>query len=146
MIETVKMKKLRENAIAPSHGSQYAAGYDLYSCLDNDVVIEPGKTVLIPTGWAMSIPKDKVVYIYARSGLACKQGLRLANSVGVIDADYRGEYMVALHNDSNESRTIKHGERIAQMVLAPYYLMNFMQVDDLDETNRGAGGFGSTGV
>lgn len=147
MINTidVKIKRVRDNAIVPSHGSNDAAGYDLYACLDGPVSIRPHQTVLIGTGWAMEFPVGLVALLYARSGLATKQGLRPANCVGVVDADYRGEYMVALHNDSEEMRVVNHGDRIAQMVLTSYFAMNYVETDKLDSTERGAGGFGSTG-
>lgn len=147
MINTidVKIQRVREKAIVPSHGSNDAAGYDLYACLENPVSIRPHQTVLIGTGWAMEFPAGLVALLYARSGLATKQGLRPANCVGVVDADYRGEYMVALHNDSEEMRVVNHGDRIAQMVLTSYFAMNYVEANELDSTERGAGGFGSTG-
>lgn len=147
MINTidVKIKRVREKAIVPSHGSDDAAGYDLYACLEGPVSIRPHQTVLIGTGWAMEFPVGLVALLYARSGLAAKQGLRPANCVGVVDADYRGEYMVALHNDSEEMRVVNHGDRIAQMVLTSYFAMNYVETNELDSTERGAGGFGSTG-
>lgn len=147
MINTidVKIKRVREKAIVPSHGSNDAAGYDLYACLEGPVSIRPHQTVLIGTGWAMEFPIGLVALLYARSGLAAKQGLRPANCVGVVDADYRGEYMVALHNDSEEMRVVNHGDRIAQMVLTSYFAMNYVETNELDSTKRGAGGFGSTG-
>lgn len=147
MINTidVKIKRVREKAIVPSHGSDDAAGYDLYACLEGPVSIRPHQTVLIGTGWAMEFPVGLVALLYARSGLAAKQGLRPANCVGVVDADYRGEYMVALHNDSEEMRIVNHGDRIAQMVLTSYFAMNYVETNELDSTERGAGGFGSTG-
>ena len=147
MINTVdvKIKRVREKAIVPSHGSNDAAGYDLYACLEGPVSIRPHQTVLIGTGWAMEFPIGLVALLYARSGLAAKQGLRPANCVGVVDADYRGEYMVALHNDSEEMRVVNHGDRIAQMVLTSYFAMNYVETNELDSTERGAGGFGSTG-
>lgn len=141
----VKIKRVRDKAIVPSHGSNDAAGYDLYACLENPVSIRPHQTVLIGTGWAMEFPVGLVALLYARSGLATKQGLRPANCVGVVDADYRGEYMVALHNDSEEMRVVNHGDRIAQMVLTSYFAMNYVETNELDSTERGAGGFGSTG-
>lgn len=147
MINTidVKIKRVRDKAIVPSHGSNDAAGYDLYACLEAPVSIRPHQTVLIGTGWAMEFPVGLVALLYARSGLASKQGLRPANCVGVVDADYRGEYMVALHNDSEEMRVVNHGDRIAQMVLTSYFAMNYVETNELDSTERGAGGFGSTG-
>ncbi len=146
MTATVNIQKLNQNAVIPTYGSDFAAGADLYACLDNPVTIEPGITVFIPTGVAMEIPAGYAGFIYARSGLSCKKGLAPANKVGVIDADYRGEIMVALHNHSQESVTIEPQERIAQIVIAPYLKAMFTEVSSLDETKRGAGGFGSTGT
>ncbi len=141
----VKIKKLRENAIIPTYGSEFAAGADLYACLDESVTIDVGETKLIPTGIALSIPVGFAGLIYARSGLASKRGLAPANKVGVVDSDYRGEVMVALHNHGKEAQIIEAGERIAQMVIAPYIAANFILSDELDDTERGEGGFGSTG-
>jgi dUTP pyrophosphatase len=141
----MNIKKLNNNARLPSYGSEFAAGADLYACLDEDVTIEPSQTLLIHTGLAMEIPVGLVGLIYARSGLASKKGLAPANKVGVIDSDYRGEIMVALHNHSTEPRTVSDGERIAQIVFAPYYSAEFNLVDELGDTTRGTGGFGSTG-
>lgn len=142
---SMNIKKLNENATIPTYGSEFAAGADLYACLEGDVTIEPAQTVLIHTGLAMEIPEGLVGLIYARSGLASKKGLAPANKVGVIDSDYRGEIMVALHNHGNKPQTISHGERIAQIVFAPFYAADFKLVDELSDTVRGAGGFGSTG-
>ncbi len=142
---SMNIKKLNENATIPTYGSEFAAGADLYACLEDDVTIEPAQTVLIHTGLAMEIPEGLVGLIYARSGLASKKGLAPANKVGVIDSDYRGEIMVALHNHGNTAQTISHGERIAQIVFAPFYAADFKLVDELSDTVRGAGGFGSTG-
>ncbi len=141
----VNIKKLCEKAILPTYGSSFAAGADLYACTEESITIAPGKTVLVHTGVAMAIPTGLVGLIYARSGLASKRGLAPANKVGVVDSDYRGEIMVALHNHGDTEQTVEHGERIAQMVFAPYYSADFNLVDDLDSTERGAGGFGSTG-
>lgn len=141
----VKIKKLREGAVVPTYGSEFAAGADLYACLDEAVTIEVGETKLIPTGFAFEIPVGFAGFIYARSGLASKRGLAPANKVGVVDADYRGEVMVALHNHGKEAQTIEAGERIAQMVIAPFVTANFILSDELDGTVRGEGGFGSTG-
>ena len=141
----MNIKKLNENARIPTYGSEFAAGADLYACLDADVTIAPAETLLIHTGLAMQIPEGLVGLIYARSGLASKKGLAPANKVGVIDSDYRGEIMVALHNHSTIPQTISDGERIAQIVFAPYYAAEFSVVDELDDTTRGSGGFGSTG-
>ena len=143
---SMNVKKLSENAILPTYGSAAAAGADLYACLSEEVLIPAGETRLIHTGLAMAIPEGLVGLIYARSGLASKKGLAPANKVGVIDSDYRGEIMVALHNHSGEDRTVAHGERIAQIVFAPYYTAEFNLTDELDDTVRGVGGFGSTGA
>ena len=144
---TVQIKKLSERAKLPTAGSQYAAGYDLYACLDGieTVTIPPHTTVKIGSGIAVALQEGTFGAVFARSGLASKEGLRPANCVGVIDCDYRGECIIALHNDSDESRTVHHGDRIAQLVLLPYLPMEFEEVDALSETVRGAGGFGSTG-
>ena len=141
----VNIKKLNENAVIPTYGSEYSAGADLYACIDSDITILPGETKLIKTGLAIEVPVGYGAFIYARSGLASKRGLAPANKVGVVDADYRGEVMVALHNHSNEEQTIGAGERIAQMVIAPFLKAEFDVVDELSDTARGAGGFGSTG-
>ena len=142
----VNIKKLNENAIIPTYGSEYAAGADLYACIDEDVVILPNETKLIKTGIAIELPIGYAAFIYARSGLASKRGLAPANKVGVVDCDYRGEIMVALHNHSKIEGSISKGERIAQMVIAPYITAEFDVVDELSETVRGTGGFGSTGT
>ena len=142
----VKLKKLNENAKIPTYGSPFSAGADLYACIDTDLVIEPQTTVLVKTGLAMELSEGLVALIYARSGLASKRGLAPANKVGVIDSDYRGEIMVALHNHSNQPQTISPFERIAQMVVTPYVKCDFEEVENLDSTERGEGGFGSTGT
>ena len=142
----VKIKKLSEKAILPTYGSPYSAGADLYACIDEDIIVEPGKTVFVKTGLAMEIPVGFAAFIYARSGLASKRGLAPANKVGVIDCDYRGEVMVALHNHSETSQTVAKGERIAQLVITPYVVADFEEADELSETVRGEGGFGSTGT
>ena len=143
----MKIKRLDEKAIVPTRGSEYAAGYDLYAVLpEKELTIWPHDTVLIDTGWAMKIPKRCFGAIFARSGLASKQGLRPANCVGVIDSDYRGPVKVALHNDTDQHQTIKNGERIAQLLIIPFYEVGFEEVDELDDTERGEGGFGSTGT
>lgn len=141
----VNIKKLNENAVIPTYGTEYSAGADLYACMDESVTINPGETCFIKTGLAMEVPVGYAGLIYARSGLACKKGLAPANKVGVIDADYRGEIMVALHNHSNEPVFVDSGERIAQLVITPYIVAAFNQVDELEDTVRGEGGFGSTG-
>ena len=145
MTFSMNIKRLNPNAILPTYGSEFAAGADLYACSDADITIAPGQTVLVHTGLSMEIPEGMVGLIYARSGLASKRGLAPANKVGVVDSDYRGEIMVALHNHGTAPQTIAHGERIAQMVFAPYYTASFCEVDELGDTVRGEGGFGSTG-
>ena len=142
----VKVKKLRSNAIMPTQGSKYAAGYDLHACVNKSVIIEPHKTMQIGTGLSFELPRGYFGAIFARSGLATKQFLRPSNCVGVCDEDYRGEYIVALHNDSNEDQIITPGDRIAQLVLLPYERLIFEEVTDLSDTERGTGGFGSTGI
>ena len=142
----MKIKKLNENAIIPTYGTEYSAGADLYACTEEDITINSGETKLIKTGIAIEIPVGYAGFIYARSGLASKKGLAPANKVGVIDADYRGEIMVALYNQSNEPQVIAAKERIAQLVIAPFLKVEFEEVDELTETVRGAGGFGSTGT
>ena len=144
-MEKVAVKKLRPGAKMPTFGSREAAGADLYACLEEPVTIEPGKTVFLPTGLSMALPKGYVGLVYARSGLACKQGLAPANKVGVIDSDYRGEFMIALHNHSTEPRVVEHGDRIAQLVVTPVIQPDYFEADTLDDTPRGTGGFGSTG-
>lgn len=141
----VKIKKLNENAIVPTYGSEFAAGADLYACLDESITIESGETKFVHTGIAMELPLGYAGLVHARSGLASKRGLAPANKVGVIDCDYRGEIMVALHNHGKEAQTIEHGERVAQLLIMPYITADFDVVDELSETVRGAGGFGSTG-
>lgn len=142
----MKIKKVREGANLPTYGTANSAGADLRACIPDCLVIEPHKTVMVPTGLAMAIPEGYVGLIFARSGLATKRHLAPANKVGVIDADYRGEVMVALHNHSEESQEITPDERIAQIVIVPYIKAEFEETDCLDKTDRGAGGFGSTGT
>ena len=141
----VKIKKLNENAVIPTYGSPYSAGADLYSAME-DVTIAPHATLLIKTGLALELPVGFAGLIYARSGLASKRGLAPANKVGVIDCDYRGEVMVALHNHSEIPQVVAKGERIAQLVITPYVVADFEEADELSETVRGEGGFGSTGT
>lgn len=141
----ILLKKLRDEAVMPKHGSAFAAGYDLCACLDSPVTIPPHETARIGTGLSAAIPDGWFGAVFARSGLASKEGLRPANCVGVCDSDYRGEYIVALHNDSDLERIVTHGERIAQLVILPFASADFEFVDELPETQRGAGGFGSTG-
>ncbi len=142
---TIAVKKLDERAALPTYGSDYAAGADLYALTEGEVVFQPGETKLIRTGLAMEIPEGYAGLIYARSGLASKRGLAPANKVGVVDADYRGEVMVALHNHSTAEQRIASGERIAQLVVAPFLKASFVESESLSDTVRGAGGFGSTG-
>ena len=145
MTQTVKIKKLNPNAVIPTYVTPFAAGADLYACMDEPVTINPGQTQFIHTGIAMEVPAGFAGLVYARSGLACKKGLAPANKVGVIDADYRGEIMVALHNHSKDAVTVENGERIAQLVITPFLTADFEETDELEDTERGAGGFGSTG-
>lgn len=145
-VEKVRFKKLSENAVVPSYGTAYSAGADLYSAMQEDVIIAPETTKFIKTGIAIEIPEGLVGLIYARSGMACKKGLAPANKVGVIDSDYRGEIIVALYNHSHSSVTVASGDRIAQLVLTPYIKADFEEADELDDTVRGDGGFGSTGT
>lgn len=142
---SVKIKKLSPAAQLPTRGSEQAAGYDLRACLESELTIAPGATAMVGTGLAFALPQGYFGGVFARSGLSVKQGLRPANCVGVIDSDYRGECMVALHNDSAEPRIIAPGDRIAQLVVLPYLPVSFTEVDELDATQRGEGGFGSTG-
>lgn len=145
-IVQINIKRLTKTATIPTRQHEGDAGYDLYADIQEPITIKPHKTEIIHTGIAIEIPKGYFGAIFARSGLASKQGLRPANCVGVCDSQYRGEYMVALHNDSTEeSRTIKHGDRIAQLIVMPYMNVEFNEVDELTETDRGEGGFGSTG-
>lgn len=142
----VYLKKLNEKAIIPTYGSEYSAGADLYACIDEPVSIKAGTTEFVHTGVAIELPKYTVGLIYARSGLACKKGLAPANKVGVIDCDYRGELIVALHNHSADSITVESGDRVAQLVIAPYIFGEYEEVSELSDTTRGEGGFGSTGT
>jgi dUTP pyrophosphatase len=144
-METIKIKRTDKNAKIPMHGSEQAAGYDLYACITNPITIPPHSTVKVGTGLAMEIPNGYFGAIFARSGLATKQGLRPANAVGVIDSDFRNEVIVALHNDTVLPKTIEPKERIAQLVVIPYLPLEFELVDELSDTERGGGGFGSTG-
>lgn len=141
----VRIKKLNERAVIPTYGSAGSAGGDLYSAEENDITVAPGQTAFIGTGLAVEIPKGLVGLVYARSGLACKKGLAPANKVGVIDSDYRGEIKVALYNHGKEPQTVAKGERIAQLVIAPFVFAEYEETDDLSDTARGEGGFGSTG-
>ena len=142
----VKVKKLDERATLPTYGSAYAAGADLYALVEGEsLTIEAGETVLVRTGLSVEIPEGYVGLIYARSGLATKKGLAPANKVGVIDSDYRGEVKVALFNQSGKEQSIAAGERVAQLVIAPYLAVEYQEAEELSDTARGAGGFGSTG-
>lgn len=141
----VHIKKISPDAVIPTYGTASAAGADLYACISDDIVIGRGETVIIPTGIAMAIPKGYAGFIFARSGLASKRGIAPANKVGVIDSDYRGEILVALHNHGKNDKIIVSGERIAQIVIMPIVQAEFNVTDELDETARGDGGFGSTG-
>lgn len=143
-LEELKIKKLDEKAIIPTYGTEYSAGADLYALLDEDLEIKPGETVMIKTGLAMAIPTGYAGLIYARSSLGSKKGLAPANKVGVIDSDYRGEIKVPLFNQSKETQIISKNERIAQIIFTPYLRVNFQETDELDDTTRGTGGFGST--
>ena len=145
MDNTVKVRKLDGRAVIPTRGSEYSAGADLYAVAEAPVVIAPGETAFIHTGLAVEIPVGWAGLVYARSGLASKSGLAPANKVGVVDPDYRGELMVALHNHSAEARTVAHGDRIAQLVITPYLPVVFEEAEELSDTARGEGGFGSTG-
>ena len=144
-MSTIRVKKLNERAIIPTYGSAEAAGSDLYACLDENVTIAPGEIVWIPTGIALEVPKGCAGLIYARSSLGVKRGLAPANKVGVIDSDYRGEIRVVLLNHGTESQTIQHGDRVAQFVVTPVLTPAYEVVEELSDTNRGEGGFGSTG-
>lgn len=146
MTTKIYFKKLDPTAQMPRYGTEFAAGADLYACMDEPLTIASGGTEFVHTGLAVEIPAGLVGLVYARSGLACKKGLAPANKVGVIDSDYRGEIMVALHNHSSEDITIEAGERVAQMVIAPYVFAQYEEVQELEGTVRGDGGFGSTGT
>lgn len=144
-MEAIRVKILRDGAKLPTYGSTEAAGADLYACLEQDLTIGPGETAFVPTGLALEVPKHCAGLVYARSGMACKRGLAPANKVGVIDSDYRGEITVVLHNHGGEPQTIAHGERIAQLVITPVLQPEYTLAEELDDTQRGQGGFGSTG-
>jgi len=144
-MNAVRVKILREGAKLPTYGSAQAAGADLYACLEAAVTIAPGETVFVPTGIALEVPVGCAGLIYARSGMACKRGLAPANKVGVVDSDYRGEIMVALHNHGNLPQTVENGERVAQFVITPVLTPDYEAVEELTDTARNQGGFGSTG-
>ena len=142
----IKVKRLTKTAVIPEKGTKYSAGFDLSADITDKVLILPGKTVKIPTGLSIELPEGYFGAIYARSGIATRQGLRPANAVGICDSDYRGEYIVSLYNDSDEARTIEPQQRIAQLVIQKHLECDFIEVDELAETERGQGGFGSTGT
>jgi len=144
-MESIPVKILRKGAKLPSYGSAEAAGADLYACLEENIHIAPGTTAFVPTGIALEVPRGCAGLIYARSGMACKRGLAPANKVGVVDSDYRGEILVALHNHGDAVQTVSHGERIAQFVITPVLTPAYEAAEALSETERDAGGFGSTG-
>ena len=142
----VRIKKLRSNAVVPTYGTPFSAGADMYACLDEPLTIAPGETKMVHMGVAIELPEGYVGLLYGRSGLATKRGLAPANKVGVIDSDYRGELMVGLHNHGSVPQTVESGERVAQLVVAPYVTAVFEETQELSDTLRGAGGFGSTGA
>lgn len=143
----IKIKKLKENAVVPKRATEGSAGADLYACIENDITIHPGGLAMIPTGIAIELPDSGMgAFLFARSGLGVKHGICLSNGVGVVDSDYRGEVCVGLCNVSDKEYTIKPGERIAQMVIMPVICADFMLTDELGDTQRGSGGFGSTGA
>lgn len=144
-MSSIRVKKLRENAVLPTYGSEWAAGADLYACLDEEVVIPAGETRFIPTGLSMEVPAGCAGLIYARSSMGTKRGLAPANKVGVIDSDYRGEVKVVLYNHSKEDQTIVPGDRIAQLLITPVLQPVYEEAEELSDTSRGQGGFGSTG-
>ena len=144
-MNTIRVKKVRDNAQIPTYGSAESAGADLYACLDAAVTIQPGETAWIPTGIALEVPKECAGLIYARSSLGTKRGLAPANKVGVVDSDYRGEIQVVLYNHGASAQTVDNGERIAQFLITPVLTPEYIEVDQLSDTDRGTGGFGSTG-
>lgn len=144
-MEPIKVKKLSPNAILPTYGSAEAAGADLYACLDAPVTVAPGETAWIPTGLALEVPKGCAGLVYARSSLGVKRGLAPANKVGVIDSDYRGQIHVVLLNHGKTEQIIQHGERIAQFLITPVLTPAYVEAEELTDTDRGVGGFGSTG-
>jgi len=144
-METVRVQILREGARLPSYGTAEAAGADLYACLEHSVTIRPGETAFIPTGIALEVPKGCAGLVYARSGLACKRGLAPANKVGVVDSDYRGEITVVLYNHGQQPQTVENGERVAQFLITPVLTPAYEVAQELTQTRRNTGGFGSTG-
>ena len=145
-MDTIRVKRLKYNASLPTYGTAEAAGADLHACLEAPVTIAPGESAFIPTGIALEVPKGCAGLIYARSGMACKRGLAPANKVGVVDSDYRGEITVVLHNHGTTAQTIAHGERIAQFIITPVLMPEYVAAEDLSDTERASGGFGSTGA
>ena len=145
-MEKIRIKRLREGAQMPTYGTEFSAGADLYACLEQAVAIAPGETVKIPTGIALELPVGTAGLVFARSSLGTKRGLAPANKVGVIDSDYRGELMVMLHNHGKEAQQIAHGERVAQLLVVPVFTPGFVEAEELSDTLRGEGGFGSTGA
>ena len=144
-MDKIRIKRLREGAQIPTYGTEFSAGADLYACLEETITIAPGETAKIPTGLAMELPTGTAGLVFARSSLGTKKGLAPANKVGVIDSDYRGEVLVVLHNHSRETRQIAPGERVAQLLIVPVFTPGFVEAQELSDTHRGAGGFGSTG-
>lgn len=144
-MDKIRIKRLREGAAIPTYGTEFSAGADLYACLDGTVTIAPGQTVKIPTGLALELPAGTAGLVFARSSLGTKRGLAPANKVGVIDSDYRGELMVMLHNHGQAVQEIAHGERVAQLLVVPVFTPGFVEAEELSDTLRGEGGFGSTG-
>ena len=144
-MNSVRVKILKTGAKLPTYGSAQAAGADLYACLENALTIAPGETAFVPTGIALEVPAECAGLIYARSGMACKRGLAPANKVGVVDSDYRGEILVALHNHGKNPQTVENGERVAQFVITPVLTPFYEAVEELSDTLRDQGGFGSTG-
>ena len=142
---SIRVKILKEGAKLPTYGTAEAAGADLYACLENAVTVEPGQTVFVPTGIALEVPRGCAGLIYARSGLACKRGLAPANKVGVVDSDYRGEILVALHNHGLQPQTVENGERVAQFIITPVLTPAYEAAEELSDTVRSGSGFGSTG-
>ena len=145
MMEQIRVKKLKSGASLPTYGTLEAAGADLYACLEASVTIGPGESAFIPTGIALEVPRGCAGLIYARSGMACKRGLAPANKVGVVDSDYRGEITVVLHNHGSAAQTVCHGERIAQFIITPVLTPVYTEAEELTDTQRATGGFGSTG-
>lgn len=141
----VKIKKLNDKAIIPTRGSKQAAGSDIYACIDNEIQINPHETIKIPTGFATEMPNGTVALVYSRSGLATKKGLVICQGTAVIDSDYRGEWFIPLHNDTNKIQTVKPNDRIAQMIFTDFIVPEFTEANELSDTERGNGGFGSTG-